>query len=74
VVKKLFLIFLFLSVSPAYAQDKGMDLFQKALDNVKEYHMRQTMTNPEDALDQALRDFYNEEKSTEDVGVVLSGD
>jgi precorrin-6B methylase 1 len=61
-------------VSPAYAQDKGMDLFQKALDNVKEYHMRQTMTNPEDALDQALRDFYNEEKSTEDVGVVLSGD
>ena len=68
------MIFLFLSVSPAYAQDKGMDLFQKALDNVREYHMRQTMTNPEDALDQALRDFYNEEKSTEDVGVVLSGD
>ena len=51
-----------------------MDLFQKALDNVKEYHMRQTMTDPEDALDQALRDFYNEEESTEDVGMVLSGD
>ena len=73
-VKKLFLIFLFLSISPAYAQDRGMDLFQKALDNVREYHMRQTMTDPEDALDQALRDFYNEEKSTEDVGMVLSGD
>ena len=52
----------------------ALDLFQKALDNVKEYHMRQTMTDPEDALDQALRDFYNEEKSTEDVGMVLSGD
>ena len=73
-VKKLFLIFLLLSASPAYAHDKGMDLFQKALDNVREYHMRQTMTNPEDALDQALRDFYNEEESTEDVGMVLSGD
>ena len=73
-MKKLFLIFLFLSVSPVYAHDKGMDLFQKALDNVREYHMRQTMTNPEDALDQALRDFYNEEESTEDVGMVLSGD
>ena len=73
-VKKLFLIFLFLSVSPVYAHDKGMDLFQKALDNVKEYHMRQTMTDPEHALDQALKDFYNEEESTEDVGMVLSGD
>ena len=73
-VKKLFLIFLFLSISPVYAHDKGMDLFQKALDNVKEYHMRQTMTDPEDALDQALRDFYNEEESTEDVRMVLSGD
>ena len=31
------------------------------------------MTDPEDALDQALRDFYNEEESTEDVGLVLSG-
>ena len=51
-----------------------MDLFQKALDNVKEYHMRQTMTDPEDALDQALRDFYNEEESTKDVGLVLSGE
>ena len=73
-VKKLFLIFLILSVSPAYSQDKGMDLFQKALDNVREYHMRQTMTDPEDALDQALRDFYNEEESTKDVGLVLSGE
>ena len=51
-----------------------MDLFQKALDNVREYHMRQTMIDPEDALDQALRDFYNEEESTEDVRMVLSGD
>jgi hypothetical protein len=73
-VKKLFLISIFLFTSPVYAQDKGMDLFQKALDNVREYHMRQTMTNPEDALDQALRDFYNEEESTKDVGMVLSGD
>jgi len=72
-VKKIFLILLFLSVSPAYAQDKGMDLFQKALDNVKEYHMRQTMTDPEDALDQALRDFYNEKESKENAGMVLSG-
>ena len=73
-VKKLFLILLFLSVSPAYAQDRGMDLFQKALDNVREYHIKQTMTDPEDALDQALRNLYNEEESTEDVGMVLSGD
>ena len=72
-VKKLFLIFLFLSVSPVHAQDKGMELFQKALDNVREYHMRQPMIDPEDALDQALRDFHNEEESTEDVGLVLSG-
>ena len=73
-MKKLFLILLFLSVSPAYAQDRGMDLFQKALDNVREYHIKQTMTDPEDALDQALRNLYNEEESTEDVGMVLSGD
>ena len=73
-VKKLFLIFLFLHTPSVYAQDRGMDLFQKALDNVREYHMRQTMIDPEDALDQALRDFYNEEESTEDVRMVLSGD
>ena len=70
-VKKFFLIFVFLFASPVYAQDKGMELFQKALENVREYHMRQTMTDPKDTLDQALRNFYNEEKSTEDVGMVL---
>lgn len=70
-VKKFFLIFVFLFASPVHAQDKGMELFQKALDNVREYHMRQTMTDPKDTLDQALRNFYNEEKSTEDVGMVL---
>ena len=70
-VKKLFLIFVFLFASPVHAQNKGMELFQKALDNVREYHMRQTMTDPKDTLDQALRNFYNEEKSTEDVGMVL---
>ena len=70
-VKNFFFIFAFLFASPVYAQDKGMELFQKALENVKEYHMRQTMTDPKDALDQALRNFYNEEKSTEDVGMVL---
>ena len=59
-VKKFFLIFVFLFVSPVYAQDKGMELFQKALDNVREYHMRQTMTNPKDALDEALLQFYHE--------------
>lgn len=70
-VKKFFLIFVFLFASPVHAQNKGMELFQKALDNVREYHMRQTMTDPKDTLDQALRNFYNEEKSTEDVGMVL---
>jgi len=70
-VKKFFLIFVFLFASPVHAKDKGMELFQKALENVREYHMRQTMTDPKDTLDQALRNFYNEEKSTEDVGMVL---
>ena len=60
-VKKLFLIFLFLSVSPAYAQDKGMDLFQKALENVKQYHLEQTMTDPEDAITKALQELENYE-------------
>ena len=60
-MKKLFLIFLFLSVSPAYAQDKGMDLFQKALENVKQYHLEQTMTDPEDAITKALQELENYE-------------
>ena len=60
-VKKLFLIFLFFSVSPAYAQDKGMDLFQKALENVKQYHLEQTMTDPEDAITKALQELENYE-------------
>ena len=59
-VKKFFLIFVFLFASPVYAQDKGMELFQKALENVREYHMRQTMTDPKAVLDEALLQFYHE--------------
>jgi len=49
--------------SPVFAfetgRDEGMDLFYKALENVKQYHLEQTMTQPEDALDKALDDFWN---------------
>lgn len=35
-----------------------MDLFNKALENVKQYHLEQTMTQPDDALDKALEEFF----------------
>lgn len=72
-VRILFAILLF--SAPAYSfEDKGMDLFNKALKNVRQYQLEQTMTSPLDAIDQALMEFKNEEESTEDVGMVLSGD
>ena len=37
-----------------------MDFYNKALENVKQYHLEQTMTQPEDALDQALAEFWND--------------
>ena len=50
---------LFFISSPAFAMEqKGMDLFNKALENVKQYHLEQTMTQPDDALDKALEDFF----------------
>ena len=46
---------LFFISSPAFAMEqKGMDLFNKALENVKQYHLEQTMTDPEDAITKAL--------------------
>jgi len=38
-----------------------MDLFQKALENVKQYHLEQTMTDPEDAITKALQELENYE-------------
>ena len=40
-------------------ENEGMDFFYEALENVKLYHLEQTMTKPEDALDKALDDFWN---------------
>ena len=40
-------------------ENEGMNLFYEALENVKQYHLEQTMTKPEDALDKALDDFWN---------------
>tara|TARA_B100002052_G_C15522718_1_gene436811 strand:+ start:87 stop:284 length:198 start_codon:yes stop_codon:yes gene_type:complete len=40
-------------------ENEGMDFFYEALENVKQYHLEQTMTKPEDALDKALDDFWN---------------
>ena len=39
--------------------DEGMEFFNQVLENVKEYHLQQTMTKPEDALDKALDDFWS---------------
>jgi len=39
--------------------DEGMEFFNQILENVREYHLQQTMTKPEDALDEALDDFWN---------------
>ena len=40
-------------------ENEGMNLFYEALENVKQYHLEQTMTKPEDSLDKALDDFWN---------------
>ena len=40
-------------------ENEGMNLFYEALENVNQYHLEQTMTKPEDALDKALDDFWN---------------
>ena len=40
-------------------ENEGMNLFYEALENVKQYHLEQTMTKPEDALDKALDDLWN---------------
>ena len=40
-------------------ENEGMNLFYEALENVKQYHLEQTMTKPEDALDKALDDFWS---------------
>jgi len=48
--------------SPVFAfesTNKGVDFFNEALKNVKEYHLQQTRTDPEDALDDALDNFWN---------------
>lgn len=39
--------------------DEGMEFFNQILENVNEYHLQQTMTKPEDALDDALDNFWN---------------
>lgn len=59
-MKYLLFPILLLSTIPVQAQDNGMDFYNKALENVKQYHLEQTMTQPEDALDQALAEFWND--------------
>lgn len=71
-VRILFVILLF--SAPAYSfEDKGMNLFNKALDNVRQYQLEKTMTSPFDAIDQALMEFKNEKESQKDAGLVLPG-
>ena len=58
-VKVIIFGILFFISSPVFAMEqKGMDLFNKALENVKQYHLEQTMTQPDDALDKALEEFF----------------
>ena len=62
-MKYLLFPILLLSTIPVQAQDNGMDFYNKALENVKQYHLEQTMTQREDALDQALAEFWNDGSS-----------
>ena len=62
-VKSIIVTTLLLFSSPVLAfetgGDEGMEFFNQILENVKEYHLQQTMTKPEDALDKALDDFWS---------------
>ena len=56
---------LFFISFPAFAMEqKGMDLFNKALENVKQYHLEQTMTDPEDAITKALLEMEKNSSQT----------
>ena len=61
-VKSIIVTTLLLLSSPVFAfesTNEGIDFFNEALKNVKEYHLQQTRTDPEDALDDALDNFWN---------------
>jgi len=66
VVKSIIFGTLFLIALPVSAfennSDEGMEFFNKLLENVREYHLEQTMTKPEDSLDKALDDFWSNNK------------
>jgi hypothetical protein len=65
-MKYLLIPILILSTTAVHAQNKKLEIFNQALENLKLYRMEQTMTPPKDALDQALAEFnYGYYGSTE---------
>jgi hypothetical protein len=65
-MKYLLIPILILSTTAVHAQNKKLEIFNQALENLKLYRLEQTMTPPEDALDQALAEFnYGYYGSTE---------